>query len=348
MGRTARTAFLYLILAAVTGCDNVNWGGAEFAVVPPPKVSGTPQTSGEEVEERLPTGPLLYYVVNRATGATMVPVGEISGDSLLPLRARKDARVFAQRLIAEHMRQGSEFVLYRGGSRMGRLVVDSASAPAPNVCPALPRASGTMELASGTDGLGEFLAISEQHAPEIRRRTGAPLQVTRTMQVIAPILAEKMIRARGAELPGNWQRAMAQLRPIPIAGGTDAGFAATFLVGDTLGLGADNDGYAVFYIGTPAQFSFDTVFVQYTDYTREGKAATRIVDYLDWNRDDQPELLLQVYGIKDVWFETVGRGASGKWQRTFRDRCEQGSGAAPVPQPDAKRDTAAATTTGNL
>ena len=118
MGRTAHTAFLLSILAAATGCDNVNWGGAELAVVPPPKVSGTPETSGEEIEERLPEGPLLYYIVNNAAGATMVPVGEIDGDSLLPLRARKDARAFAQRLIAEHMRQGSEFVLFRNGSRM--------------------------------------------------------------------------------------------------------------------------------------------------------------------------------------------------------------------------------------
>ena len=343
MGRTARTAFLIGILAGVTGCDNVNWGGAELAVVPPPKVSGTPATSGEEIEERLPEGPLLYYIVNGASGATMVPVGEIDGDSLLPLRARKDARAFAQRLIAEHMRQGSEFVLFRNGSRMGTFVVQSAQPPAEKVCPALPRATGTMELASGVEQTGEFLAISERHAPEIRRRAGPPLEVSRTMQVIAPILAEKMIRARSAELPGNWQRAMAQLRPIPIAGGSDAGFATTFLVGDTLGLGADNDGYSIFYVGAPAQFSFDTVFVYYTDYTREGKAAPRIVDFLDWNRDDQPELLLQVFGINDIWFETVGRDASGRWKRTFRDRCQQGASSAPVVGDSAK----ASTTTNN-
>src|SRR5687768_17413657 len=117
MGR--RTAFGYLILVGLTACDNVNFGGAEFAIVPPPKVSGTPATSGLEVEERLPEGPILYYVANTPGMPIMMPVAEIAGDTLIPMRARKDAKTYVQRLIAEHMRQGAEFALYRNGSRMG-------------------------------------------------------------------------------------------------------------------------------------------------------------------------------------------------------------------------------------
>jgi hypothetical protein len=147
--------------------------------------------------------------------------------------------------------------------------------------------------------------------------------IGRTMQVLAPILAEKMLRARHAELPGNWQRAMAQLKPFPVAGSQDPGYATTFLVSDSLGTGGDNIGYSLFYVGVPAQFSYDTVFVQFTDYPTQGKAAPRVIDFLDWTRDDQPELLLQVYGISDTWFETVGKKADGKWHRTFRDRCQK-------------------------
>lgn len=328
---------LACILLAAPGCDNVNWGGVEFAVVRPPTVNATPQTAADSIDERLPEGPILYYVVNAADGAFMMPVAEISGDSLLPLRARKDARAFAERFIAEHMRQGTEFALYRDGSRVGTLVVQSASAPAPNVCPALPRAQGSMELSAGASTIPEFLAIGKQYAPEIRRRAGAPLQASRTMQVLAPILAERMIRARRAPLPGNWQRAMAQLRPFPVTGGPDPAFAATFLVGDTLGRGADNEGYSLFFIGIPSQFNYDTVFVNFNEYTQAGKSAPRIVDFLDWNRDDQPELLLQVYGINDVWFEAVGRNARGEWRRIFRDRCQQGTGEqqSAIPQPVA-------------
>ena len=347
MTRKSRSFLLLsLILPMLPACDNVSWGGVEFAVVPPPKVSAQPATNGREVEERMPSGPLLYYVVNRSDGAVMVPVGEIAGDSMLPIRARTDARAFAQRLIGEHMRQGSEFTLYHQGSRVGTLVVQSATPAEPNVCPALPHALGALELQPGADSIPEFLAISSQHAPEIRRRAGAEPQIGRTMQVLAPILAEKMIRARHAELPGNWQRAMAQLRPFPIAGATDPGYATTFLVSDTLGHGADNMGYSLFYVGTPAQFSYDTVFVAFTDYPSQGKAAPRIVDYLDWTRDDQPELLLQVYGINDTWFEVVGRKADGSWGRTFRDRCAAGANkVSGTPAPDAVRTDSVRTDT---
>ncbi|MEX2285210.1 MAG: hypothetical protein WEE89_22175 [Gemmatimonadota bacterium] len=326
-----KSNFIWTVLSTlvVTGCDNVNWGGVELAIVPPPQVSAAPATSGEEVEERLPAGPVLYYVANTGGVATMYPVGEISGDSLIPIQARADVRAFSQRYIGEHLRQGAEFVLYRRGSRVGTFVVQSATAPEANVCPALPSAVGALELSSGAEQISEYLAIAEQYAPEIRRRAGAALETGRNMQVLAPILAEKMIRARRAPLPGNWQRAMEQLLPIPISGTSDPGYATTFLVGDTLGRGADNEGYSLFYIGVPAQFSYDTVFVLYNNYAEAGKAAPRVVDFLDWNRDDQPEMLLQVYGINDAWFETVGRTQAGQWRRTFRARCEQGTSAMP-------------------
>ncbi len=338
-----------LCVLALVGCDNINWGGVEFAIVPPPEVNVTPATGtgmgGEDVAERMPEGPVLYYVARSADGALMMPVGEIAGDSMLPIRARGDAQAFAQRFIGDHLRQGSEFVLFSNGRRVGTLVVDAAEPPAAGTCPALPRARGSMELATGADQISEFIAIANPYAPEIRRRAGAPVEVSRTMQVLSPILAEKMIRARRAPLPGNWQSAMEQLRPIPVSGASDPGFATTFLVSDTLGRGADNEGYSLFFVGVPAQFSYDTVFVQYTNYAEAGKAAPRIVDFLDWNRDDQPDLLLQVYGINDVWFETVGKTQSGKWRRTFRDRCPQGEAStSSVPQPTSRdsltRDTA--------
>jgi hypothetical protein len=304
-----------------TACDNIGWGGMEFAIVPPPPVGGTPATGRAEPGERLPDGPVLYYVRNSSNGGIVMPVGEISGDSMLPIRAQGDPAPFAQRFVGEHLRQGAEFVLFRNGSRVGTLLVQSAQLPAPGTCPALPRAIGTMELVPGADTIPEFLAIAGQYAPEIRRRSGAPLAVSRTMQVLGPILAEKMIRARQAPLPGNWQRAMKQLRPIPVSGSPEPGFAASFVVGDSLGLGGDNEGYSLFYVGVPAQFSFDTVFVQFSNFAQGGKAAPRIIDFLDWNRDDQPELLLQVYGIRDAWFETVGRNQRNVWRRTFQDRC---------------------------
>lgn len=346
--RRAR-AVSVLILTVAAGCDNVNWGGADFSVVPPPPratapSSGDTTVSGQPVDEVLPQGPVVYYVARTAEGGIMVPVGEVAGDSLRPLRARRDARIFAERFIGEHMRQGSEFVLFRGGVRVGTLVVQSASAPGGDPCVALPRATGSLELSASAAGATEFLALSQLSAPQVPRRIDQGLQPTRTMTFVAPILAERMLRARRAQLPGNWQRAMAQVTPFPGVTGLEPGFAATFLVSDTLGPGLDDQGYSLFFIATPsaAQVGWDTVYVNFADYPSDGRAARRVIDFLDWDRDDHVELLLQVYSTGDSWFEAVGRGPNAPWRRLLRDRCEGDAAGGPsrIPVPLASRDTA--------
>jgi hypothetical protein len=334
-----------LMLAGIASCDNVDWGGADVAVVPPPpRADDLPSSATDTISDPLPQGPLLFYVVPSAGGGTMVPVGEISGDTLRPLRARGDARTYANRLIQAHMRRGAEFVLYRRGTRVGNFVLQQANAPAENTCPMLPTARGTLELASGAQQIPEYLAIAKISAPEMGRNIEFTTEPTRNMQVIAPILAERMIRARRAELPGNWQRAMAQLQPFPLANSRDAGFAATFLVGDELNTGGDNLGYSVFFIGEPgAQFGYDTTYVSFNNYPESGKTAPRVVDFLDWNRDGQVDLLLQMYGINGTWFEAVSRNQRGAWQRAFRDKCDNPSGSI-IPQPDTAAAAAADTT----
>jgi hypothetical protein len=325
---------LALMLTVVSACDNVGWGGADVAIVPPPPKATALPTSAEDLAESLPDGPILFYVVPEQNGAVMVPVAQILGDSMVALRARQDVGLYASRFIGAHMRRGSEFALYRNGARVGTFVVQNADPPAENTCPALPSARGTLELSSGAEQITEFLAIAKPHAPEIRRQLEFPTEATRSMQVIAPILAEKMIRARQAELPNNWQRAMVQLKPFPVAASGDPGFAATFLVGDDLATGGDNVGYSIFFIGVPGpQFGYDTAYVKFTAYPSEGKAAPRVVDILDWNRDGQVELLLQMYGISDTWFEAVGKNQQGQWLRTFRERCDRPTATTTIPTP---------------
>lgn len=337
-----------LILTIVLGCDNVNWGGADVTVVPPPPKATMPsasQPSDEPGDEPLPQGPVVYYVARTAEGAVMVPVGEVVGDSLRPVRARRDARLFAERFITEHMRQGSEFVLFRAGLRVGTLLVQSASAPPGDACTTQPRALGTLELSAQAAGATEFLALSQLQAPQVPRRLPEPMQPTRTMTFVAPILAERMLRRRRAQLPSNWQRAMAQVTPIPVFTGQQPGFAATFLVGDTLGPGLDDMGTSLFFLAVPsaAQVGWDTVYVDFRNYPDDGKGAARVIDFLDWDRDDHVELLLQVYGVSESWFEAVGRGPNAPWRRVLSDRCpaegETPRSGSTIPVPLARPDT---------
>ncbi|HSJ16054.1 MAG TPA: hypothetical protein VK939_16720 [Longimicrobiales bacterium] len=324
-----------LMIAALSGCDNVSWGGADVAVVPPPpKPRGV---AGGDVEtgatEPLPRGPVLYYVVRSGGQALLTPVAEIRGDSLRRIGSEGDARVYAGRLVAEHMRQGAEFDLFSRGVRVGTYVVRSARVPDQDHCPLLPVASGALELSVAADSIMEFLALEKPHAPQASPRAPNAPQTLGRMRFVAPILAERMLRARGAQLPANWQAAMEQVAAFPASGRADAGFAATFLVGDTLGPGLDDEGYALFFLAMPtaSQTGWDTVYVDYREYPRTKKAAPRVIDYLDWTRDDQVELLVQVFGTRATWFEAIGRDPQGRWRSLFSDRCDEGGRPSLVP-----------------
>ncbi|CAN5612073.1 hypothetical protein BH23GEM9_BH23GEM9_34190 [soil metagenome] len=334
--RIARAA-VGLIVILLAGCDNVSFGGADVAVVPPPpRASSAPGTEAGAVEvggvEPLPSNPVLYYVARTADGGYMTPVGEILGDSLALIRSAGDPATYAGRFVAEYMREGGEFTLFSRGRRAGTFIVHNASIPETPTCPLLPVATGALELSSGVAAV-EFLALARADAPVIAARTPPPEVSAGVRSRVAPILAERILRARGAQLPGNWVRANAQVLAFPAMNLPDPAFAATFLVGDTLGPGINNEGHSVFFIAIPSrdQTGWDTVYVNFRNYPETGKAAPRVVDFLDWSRDDQAELLLQVYGVNDTWFEAIGSRRDGTWRRIFRDRCEEGGRTLAAP-----------------
>src|SRR5690606_5387980 len=135
-----------LIVIAASGCDNVQWGGAELAFVPPPPKAEEPGPGGDEPgEDRLPEGPLLHLVRAEGGGiATLVPVAEISGDTLRRLEAN-DWERYGNRLIAEHYRAGAELAPFRAGARVGTLIVQPAQIPPAPVCPRVPHVTRVME-----------------------------------------------------------------------------------------------------------------------------------------------------------------------------------------------------------
>ncbi len=324
---------LPLIVTLLAGCDNVNWGGAQFSVVPPPTGAGGAAEEGgpetEPVDEQPPSGPVLYYV--RALGeqtAVLIPVAEIGQDTLLPIQATEDWERYSQRFITQSLRQGTEFALFHRGERAGTFVLQSAEIAGEEVCPRAPRATGILELVASARAVPEFLAIAKTHAPPGgRRSTAANLEPDRRMPLQASILAESALRARGARLPNNWTRALAQLHIFPITGSADPAFASTFVVGDSTGRGANPSGYSLFIIGQPRpQVGYDTTFVDFIDFASSGRAAPRVIDFLDWDHTGGTGLLLEVTSGQDTWFEALGL-SNGRWRRVLQTRCERPAAA---------------------
>ncbi|HUG40269.1 MAG TPA: hypothetical protein VMM12_07285 [Longimicrobiales bacterium] len=328
-----------LILIAVAGCDNVEWGGVQFAVVPPPeRVEVT--ASELEAADRLPDGPVLYYVRRDSVRAEVTPVGAITDEGMEPLEPGADPEGFGNRFIAAYLREGAELTLFTRGRRAGTLIVDSARVPTADACKRVPRATGLLELSGGAGEATEFLAMARTQAPDGRAMPGDP-QIERRMQILGPILAERTLRARGAQLP-NWATAGRQIFPFPSAEARDLAFTATFLVDDELQVGNDDQGYSLFVVYTPqAQAGYDTAYVSYRSYPQGGKAAPRVIDFLDWDRDGTPELLLEVYGTRNSWFEAIG-ATDGGWTRILQDRCD------PAPPAMAADSAAADTAAGRV
>jgi hypothetical protein len=323
-----RLPILLTMVIGLGACDNVEWGGLDMSVVRPPPTAG-PVDDEIEAIERLPDRPILYHVTRQGDRATVVPVGEVDDGSMEPIRTGDDAEAFGGRFIAAFMREGSELTLFRNGRRAGTMIVDSAYVPTGNVCRPLPRAVGRVELAAGAGDQVEFLAMARTQAPPGTVMPGRTLDPTRRMDVVGNIMAERALRARGAQLP-HWATARRQLQPFPVEGTQDLGFTATYLVGDQLQIGGDDQGYSLFALYTPQPpAGYDTAFVSFRSYPAEGKAAPRVIDFLDWSRDGQVELLLEVYGTRSSWFEAVGR-VGDRWQRIFRDQCHQPGPVIPI------------------
>lgn len=333
-----------LIVVGTTACDNVEWGGVEVGVVPPAPSAGA-VLEQEEAQDMgpLPSGPVLYYVRADSSGGVITPVAEVGTDSLLPLGAGANPELFGSRFISEHMRRGAEFTLFRRGSRMGTLVIDSATVPQTAACRPLPRGRGSLELAGPLSGETEFLAMADQAAPDTRPPPFA-LEPTSGMRRVSPILAERALRARGAQLPANWQAAMVQVQPFPVSSSGEAAVASTFLVDDQLQTGNDDTGYSLFLIAVPRRdlTGYDTTFVDFSRYPETGKRAPRVVDFLDWDRDGSGELLLEVYGTQRSWFEAVG-AIDDEWRRIFQETCTVDPARAQGAAPPDSADTTAAT-----
>ena len=305
------------MVIAVGGCDNVEWGGIDFAVVPPPDKARDPDQDRDD--RALPAGPVLFDVHRDSAGATVIPVGQVTATGLAPIAPGDDPHAFGTRFMEVFLDVGTQLTLFHRGQRMGMVTVDGAAMPAGPVCRPLPRASGSLALTSDAEGVTEFLALAQASAPEGRLAGG--FEPERRMAVVADMMAGEMLRARGAPVAST-ATARRQLQPFPLTESPDPGFAATYLVEDSLGLGGDNAGSSLFVVFTPrGQSGYDTAFVSFAHYDDGGKAAPRVIDFLDWDRDDRVELLLEVFGTRISWFRAVGRDGD-QWRTLFEDRCD--------------------------
>lgn len=326
----ARSAAL-LILTALPGCDNVDFGNVDVQIVPPPPPGGTREIRPDAqtyADLGLPSGTVLFHVVRGEGGARVVPVAEVSGDSLRTLRRPSGVapEAYETRFRQAVLEPGAQLELFRRGASVGTLTL---AGPGPATACGIPTATGTVTTVAAAADVGEFLAFRRGLSPEVRGEYSPP-QISRSINTYASIVAERLVLQNGLPRPRSWPGAQRDLQAMELVEGGNPEMAATYLVGDRLAVGpAEGEGYSVFYLaGYESRSGYTPFYQEVRDYRRTGKAAPRVVDYLDWNGSGARDVLVQVYGPDEAWYEAVSRARGDRWSKVWEGpRCRGGGGA---------------------
>lgn len=308
-----------LILTLATGCDNVIWGGADVQIVPPP-----PPLSSIELEPDarafgefgLPTGPLVFHIVRDENGSRLIPIAEISGDSLRTVRrpAGVAASAYESRFRETVLPVGAQFDVFRRGARVGTFVAQSEAEV--TAC-GVPTVRGNVTVVAAAVDSPEYLAFRQGLAPAVRGEF-VPPQITGPIRTYASIVAERLILQAGLPRPRSWQGAQRDLQPIQVVPGGHPEMASTYLVGDDLAVGQPQpEGYSVFYIADyETARGYIPVYQEVRDYRSTGKAAPRLVDYVNWTQEESPEIIVQVFGRTQSWYEMIAN-RGGEWRKVW-------------------------------
>lgn len=308
-----------LIVSALAGCDNVQWGGAEIEIVPPPPPASAVEIATDEQvysEFGLPRGSVLFHVIRTEAGAQLVPVAELSGDTLRSLRRPADVspQAFESRFRETVVPAGAEFSLFRSGAQVGTFL---AQRPGPVTPCGLPTVYGSATVVAAANEAPQFLAFRRGLAPEVRGEYTPP-QITGSIRTYASIVAERLILQNGLPRPRSWQGAQRDLQAIEVVEGGHPEMVATYLVGDSLAAGpADPQGYSVFYLADyQTARGYNPIYSEVHDYRKDGKISLRLVDYLNWDGREGEEMLLEVFRRAGKGYALLAQEGS-EWRKTW-------------------------------
>jgi len=323
--RSARAAAL-LILTALGGCDNVKWGGVSVQRVSPPPARDVAEVNTEQegpANLGLPSGSVLFHVVRDGQSTRIVPVAELSGDSVRALRrpAGVSPEAYEQRFRQTVLPPNAQFALFRRGARVGTFMLQTNG---PLTACGLPTATGVATTVAAAAAEREFLAFRQGLEPEVRGELPT-LSPDGPIRRYASLVAEQLVLQQGLSRPRSWPGALRDLQALDVPRGGHPEMAATHLVGDSLRVGpAAPDGWSVFYLASYEQRAgYVPFYTEVSDYKRTGKRASVLVDYLNWNGTPESEMLVHVFGAREDWYQVLTQ-SGGRWSRSWEGpRCRE-------------------------
>ncbi len=325
-----------LIISTLVACDNVDWGGTQFELRPPPKAEPAPvdssQIAPEELPPPLPEGPILGVIELDGDRGRLLTVGELTPSGLAPLASEDTLPGFRARLEAEMVPPGTEFEVYRRGAAVGRFVVDGPVEVAPGYCGQTLSFPGYVELVPSVSGTGRLLGLPLGTLPNPTRVIPPVEEVSRGQRINILRLYGEQITANRARWPQDVQAARRDLQVIDLGRGSTSAMVSTFLYRDRLNVSAPGaNAYSMFIVAENPTNAYEARYVWYRPVSTRGKGAPRLLDLLDWDGDGGMEMLLDVSGDTQQWFAVVDETSPGQWDLAYQEEC--GLPAPPAAQP---------------
>jgi hypothetical protein len=311
-----------VILTVASGCDNVAWGGVDWQMVPPPAAEpGTPAEAALPDEPAPPPEvprPLLLAGTRDDATATLVVVGELRDGALVPATSVS---------IQTGASAGSEWILFAEGVRVGRMTAGTVG-PAESFCPTTLALSGIVELVPAAAPLERFLALPADEARGLEHEPIETLAHDYDQRVASLTYAQEAIPRLGADWPdGGVLLTRQEMQAFQPVGTESPTFAASYIYRDAPRVGPPPPGaYSLFILTAREGGQFRETFEWFQPADSLGKSVPRYFGHLDWDRDGQGEIVLEVFGSTRRWHAVLEQ-SNGGWTRSYESSC--GVGTAP-------------------
>ena len=313
-----------VILTLATGCDNVAWEGLELRLNPPTSSSAisseqsviTPDLADEEQSLEIPKRPILLSGKRTGSTAKLTAVGEVNGNSLTAISNQGLGSEISLGLIT----QGSEWVLFSEGVRIGRMIAQEVSID-DSFCTLRPTISGIVELVSEASDVEQLIALPIDVAGSRSFQPYTAYRHNYNQRVASLALASEVIPSLGAEWPPSILDSRTDIHAFQLPGEPRQAIAAPFLHQDRMITSPPEPGaYSLFVMGDATSGTYEISYMWYRLAESQGKGVPRYLDHIDWNGDGSEEILLEMFGSEDRWFAGLAK-QDGRWIRSFEDSC---------------------------
>jgi len=296
------------------------------------QVTPEDSTSGQLGEAEITIGPLLYAGTLEGDSATITPVAEVVDGQLQPLPPGELGDRYAQQILRDQLAPSRKLILFQQSARIGTLTVATSRGIDEEYCTPRPTVVGRVELRPSAQGMTRVLATDETFGQSWTFDPVRTPVLNRTLENAAQNLAGEALNQLRAPWPGALQNIRQDLQVLNLDRNPEPSVVATFLFRDTLGVGpTSDDAYSLLVLGEPAGSRFRRTFTWYRPAETDAKGAPRFFGSMDWDRDGEDEILLEVFGSATRWWAGLERTGES-WEATFQDPCGVHAEESPAPE----------------